>query len=204
MLGVADFSEYLRTRAVEGLSTLGADDRADTYVVSFYIYDEDDDPRLPVLTVGNNTESQVRLATEPPAGLVKPNPWWTPTDEQEARWNFAFWLQNELAVIGEQTIDPTGAQLRRSWIEGQGLWFDDSDSSDEQMTLDATVTNAFVELCVKTVRELHQSGVIEDIFGRSIPVIVHELEYYDAIAAQNREANGEDLASGLVRWIESM
>ncbi|MGB8860955.1 MAG: hypothetical protein WCC60_16970 [Ilumatobacteraceae bacterium] len=41
-------------------------------------------------------------------------------------------------------------------------------------------------------------------FDRPIPVVVHELEYYDAIAQQNIEANGPELASGLVDWISSM
>ena len=202
--GVAEFAEYLYRRALEGLLTLDANERADTYVVSFFICDEDDDPRLPTLTVGTNTESQVRLATEQPADFVKPNPWWTPTDEQEARWNYAFWLQNDLAVIGEQTVDPFGAQLRRSWLEGRGLWFDSLDHSDAETAREAAITQAFVELCVATVQELHRSQALDDLFGRSIPVIVHELEYYDAIAVQNREANGEALASGLTRWIEAM
>ncbi|CAN0503996.1 unnamed protein product, partial [Phaeothamnion confervicola] len=49
-----------------------------------------------------------------------------------------------------------------------------------------------------------QTGVVEGIFGRALPVIIHELEYYDAIATQNTEANGEALAAGLARWIDSM
>ena len=126
---------------------------------------------------------------------------------KKARWNFAFWQQNELALIGEEATDPAGASMRRAWFEAQGLWFDDfdgSDGSDEEMARGAYITEAFVELCVKTVQELHDSGVIEQIFARRIPVVVHELEYYDAIAAQNREANGPALASGLVNWIETM
>lgn len=66
------------------------------------------------------------------------------------------------------------------------------------------VTESFVALCVTTARELHASGLIEELFGRPIPVIVHEVEYYDEIARQNVEANGPELASGLVQWISSM
>ena len=35
------------------------------------------------------------------------------------------------------------------------------------------------------LRGLHDSGDMVAIFGRPIPVLVHELEYYDAIAMQN-------------------
>jgi hypothetical protein len=34
--------------------------------------------------------------------------------------------------------------------------------------------------------------------------VIHELEYYDAIAAQAEEANPPGLAAGLVAWIASM
>ncbi len=202
---VSDFPTYLRSKAIEGLSTLADAERADTYVVSFYVHDDNDDPRFPILTVGTNTEQQVQMVTQPPSGSVRPHKWWSPTDETEARWNFAFWRQNEIAVIGDEIIDPAGAQLRRSWLESQGLWFDDGDfDSDDWMPRAEAVTKAFVGLCVDTVKELHRAGTIRDIFGRSIPVIIHELEYYDEIAAQNCEANGGDLVSGLVGWIDSM
>ena len=45
--------------------------------------------------------------------------------------------------------------------------------------------------------------MITRIFGRSIPVIVHELEYYDEIADQNEKANPRELVDGFVAWIRS-
>lgn len=195
---VADFPEYLRARAIEGLRSLDAGHRADAYVVSFYVWNDDDDFRFPALTIGTNTESQVRLALEPPAGFVKPNSSWKPTDEQEARWNYAFWLQNELTIVGSQANDPAGALLRRAWLESKGLWVEDY---EEALELDGHPTHEFVHLCVQTVQNLHSSGVTKEIFSRPIPVIIHELEYYDEIATQNLEANGPDLAGGLLEWM---
>jgi hypothetical protein len=174
-----NFAEHMRNAASTALRSLDEADRADVYAVSFWVDSEDEDARLTTLTVGTNTESHVRetkLSGE---------------DEQEVRWNYAYWLQNSLAVIGE---DPTGAHLRRSWLQEQGLWYEGNTDIDE----------AIVELCVTTVQWLHSSGVIEAVFGRPIPVIIHELEYYDQIATQNVEANGPELVSGLVEWISSL
>ena len=51
-------------------------------------------------------------------------------------------------------------------------------------------------------RRLHDAGVIERTFSRPIPVIVHELEYYDAIETINREANPGPLVADFLRWMK--
>jgi hypothetical protein len=79
----------------------------------------------------------------------------------------------------------------------------DWDGPDADDTADA-ITSGFVELCVQLAQQLHRSGEVERLFGRSIPVIVHELEYYDDIAEQNLRANPPGLAEGLVEWIRSL
>jgi hypothetical protein len=61
-----------------------------------------------------------------------------------------------------------------------------------------------VGLCVEIGRLLHSRGLIERTFGRPIPVIVHELEYYEEIAAQTELANPPNLASDLVAWVGSL
>ena len=46
-----------------------------------------------------------------------------------------------------------------------------------------------MDVLVEVVQELHSSGFIQEQFGKEIPVIIHELEYYDEIAQQNQRAN---------------
>lgn len=43
------------------------------------------------------------------------------------------------------------------------------------------ITDAFVELLIDIVRDKHKSGLLTDKFGEEIPVLIHELEYYDKI-----------------------
>ena len=91
------FQDHLRQVATQAVTSISASAAHDVYVVSFLVYDEDDDPRRPTLTIGYNTETRVQqiLAAQPGSELL---PAGAPTDEAEARWNYAFWLQNELAV----------------------------------------------------------------------------------------------------------
>ena len=145
----------------------------DIYAISLYVFCEEDDPRRPVAVLGYNTERQVQKS------ITKAS------DEQEARWNYAFWLQNEEMCLG---LGDTAENIRE-WITEQDLW----DSEDD-------IIEKFVNLLVAVVQDIHASGLLKDIFGREIPILIHELEYYEKIARQNMEANGETLDRDFVSF----
>ncbi len=71
------------------------------------------------------------------------------------------------------------------------------------MRLSAKITEQFVALCVRVARALHDGGVITGKFRRLIPIIMHELEYYDQIAEQTREANPPGLTVEFEEWVRS-
>jgi hypothetical protein len=60
----------------------------DIYAISFWKDNIDDDPRRSTVAVGYNTLTNYRKNID------------SASSEQEAKWNFAFWLQNEEALIG--------------------------------------------------------------------------------------------------------
>jgi hypothetical protein len=151
---------------------------ASIYAISFFIYDEDDDPERPTLTLGYNTTAQVEGHTPAPGKKS------AASDSNEAKWNYAFWLQNELCVIGREGTE--SATLRNGWIGT--LSFDDP-------------TQSFVNLSVIAARRLQKEGVIEAKFGCAIPIIIHELEYYDQIAHQTSAANPGGMADEFVDWV---
>src|SRR4051794_5406719 len=105
---MADLEEHLYGSAVRALEAIPADERAGIYVVSFFVYDEQDDPRKPTVTVGFNTEADVAS--------------WG--GDEESRWNYAFWRQNQLAIVCDTHADPNGAELREGWARHEGLWYD--------------------------------------------------------------------------------
>jgi hypothetical protein len=169
-------------------------DEPDIYAISFYVENYCDNPCEPTVTLGYNTERRCAEKTKS-AG-----------SEEESRWNYAFWLQNEEASYGTDESKENVA----SWIKNNAMPYypcvdydfdipDDVD--DEQLDM---ITEEFVSALVDVVKELHRSGFIKEKFGKPIPVLIHELEYYDEIADRNIAANSKPVVKGFVSWIRDM
>lgn len=147
----------------------------DIYAISLYVFNEEDDPCRPVAVFGYNTERQVQKSITEAA------------DEQEARWNYAFWLQNHEMCLGR---DETAEDIRK-WI------------TELEWEGEDAISFKFVNLLVAVVQGIHASGLLKEKFGREIPVLIHELEYHEKISQQNIEANGETLDRGFVSFCMS-
>ena len=199
------FEQHVYQRFTDEIRSWGTTDAADIYAVSFFIYDWNDDPRRPQIHLGYNTISQWESALARASSAV------------EARWNFAFWTQNFNAIIPEippdRAPDELSSQeeaLRDEWLQSLGLYYRDEDEPEEDWAFEEAherwgkVTEAFVALCVRVARTLHDSGVVVATFGKPIPIIVHELVYYDTIALQTREANPPGLAREFEEWLWGM
>jgi hypothetical protein len=180
------FDDYLQHAVTCALTAIPTADTAGIYAISFLIYDEDDDPLRPTLTIGYNTEAQVERVLNNPTDRHAPDP-------AEARWNYAYWLQNELAVIGDSTNDPEGAAQRAEWIGATPRFRDHPEQ----------VTARFVRGCVRLAHSFHEVGLIKRTVGRPVPVLIHELEYYDQIAEQTQAANPAGLADDFVNWVRA-
>ena len=177
------FDDHIVRAVRSALAAVPAVDSPEIYAISFLVYDEDDDPERPTLMIGYNTESQVRRVLEN-AGGRGPDP-------AEARWNYAYWLQNELGVVCDSIRDSEGATHRTQWIQDNPRLQDHPEQ----------VTARFVRGCVRMVRSFHEVGLIERAVGHRVPVLIHELEYYDEIAEQTRAANPAGLADDFVAWV---
>jgi hypothetical protein len=188
------FQDHLRILATQAITSITAAEAVDIYVISFFIENEDDDPRQPTLTIGYNTEAEARHNIQ------------GASDEAEARWNYAFWIQNQLAVIGDLASDPIGATAREEWIRDLGLWYDDPIGPEDwttSETLAAQIEALFKQACCHLARTLHEAKIIEGAIGRPVPVIVHELEYYEEIARQTELANPPGLADEFTAWVRT-
>lgn len=196
--------DHMASRLSAALQKIAKADRPGIYAVSLLVYDAEDDPRRPSITVGYNTEAQVSACT--PGGKSRGgNP--EASSGDEARWNYALWLQNELDVICDETRDPQGAKLVQGWARQRGYWYtDDEEDEDFEAALErvAPLTAEFVGMLVEVVRTLHKDGVVAQIFGRPIPLLIHELEYYEEIARQNEAANPAATVASFARWIRRL
>lgn len=166
--------EKLKELMIESINSIQEND---IYAFSIFLQDMDDDPLQPVIVFGYNTERQFEGSLNE-------------TDELEARWNFAFWLQNSEFVFGENDT----AWVVEQWMKLHNFIGLTDDEIDE------VVTPTFVKEIIEVVRDIHDEGIIKDKFGRELPILIHELEYYDEIAKQNQEANGQYLPEGFVEF----
>lgn len=182
-----DFEKFAFEEVCKALADIEVDIVPDVYALSFYVFDLDDDPRHPILQVGYNTRTRVFACT--PAEGQAPG-WPIASDPHEAKWNFAFWLQNKLKFIGEP--ETQAGLLLEELLKSKALWYSDADEHadfDRCTPIATEITAYFVAMCVLIAQALHASGVIKVRFLHSIPIVVHELEYYDQIASQTAAAN---------------
>ncbi len=195
--------EHVFGEVLRALERIPPEDRSDIYALSLFVYDADDDPRRPTLTVGYNTEAQVAACTPGP-GESPHFP--TASDSDEARWNYAFWLQNDLSVVCDEECDRAGAELLLAWAKQHGWWFsDEEEAADFDAALDRVrpLTAEFVWIAVRVVQRLHKEAVLERVLGRGVPILIHELEYYEEIARQNEVANSAESVRDFARWVRN-
>ena len=200
---MSEFDDYVFTKARAGILSVPDEPAADVYALSFYRWALDDDPRMSVLSVGYNTDAR-RLSCTPTPG--QPAKWPIASDPGEAKWNYAFWLQEEgeVCVIGESDEDEMAC---RAWIESRGWMYTDNEYEEDFEYAEAMadqITAGFVELCVSVAKRLHDEGVISTKFGRPVPIIVHELEYSDAIAEATDRANPLGVSAEFTRWVAQL
>lgn len=197
-----DFEHFAYSEICAALTRIESAITPDIYALSFHVFDFQDDPRHPMLQLGFNTEAHCR-ASSPVQGR-KPG-WPVASDAREARWNFAFWPQNELVFVGEP--DTQGGQLLEQYLRSNDLWFTDEDGEadfDRCCEIAVAITAEFVAIMVRIAQALHANGVIANRFGRVIPIIVHELEYYEQIAIQTNAANPPGVALEFVDWVDKL
>lgn len=166
-------------------------DKSGIYAVSLFVYDNDDNPCEPTVTLGYNTNDCFLESVS------------YASDKQEAKWNYAFWLQNEEMVFGVDETQP----VVREWLESLGFTYYSYDEMFDSEPDEASyegITDEFVKVLVGIVKELHASGFIKEQFGQPVPFLIHELEYYDKIAEQNIEANGAELVKDFAEFCRSM
>ena len=185
------FEEFIFWNFRSTIQTWAQDAPGQIYAISFYVYDQDDDPRSPSVMLGYNTwehwQASISLAS----------------DVQEAKWNYAFWPQNCASLIGgEDDLGPNALHIE--WIENLGLSYTDQEEERDlarAQKLGEKITREFVEMLVSISRRLHTEGVIENTLSQAVPIIIHELEYYHEIANQTERANPPGVAHEFTSWV---
>lgn len=161
--------EIFYTKAEKAVRRIGKQDTGDIYALSFWKDNWEDDPRCPLITIGYNTLAQVETVKENASSVM------------EAKWNYAFWLQNEMGTLGGND------KHLRQYFKETGLFYTQqeyarAEKNGEEHKLDEQddrMQALFMEVVIAVVRELHQRGVVKEALGKEVPILIHELEYYD-------------------------
>ena len=153
------------------------------------MYDKEDNPCEQTVTLGYNTESHYSSAISVASSPL------------EARWNYVFWLQSQELVFGDNET----SELVKRWILALDLpyylLYEIPNAVLPDTVYDEAfekITREFLRVLIAVVKELHATGFVESTFSKPLPLIIHELEYYDEIVEQNIEANGRPLVQGLI------
>lgn len=188
---------YIKIR--DAILAIDASVTEDIYAISFYKNNIDDDPRHPILTVGYNTKFQWK---ESSPNSTKETNEFVASDPIEAKWNYAFWLQNKEIEIGGSTYDPVS-----NWVRHLPYYYtDQQEIKDPEKTeeLGIKIQQEFITVFINNAKKLHDEGIIKVKFGKDIPIIIHELEYDDSTLIWTKNANPNDILKEFEDWINSM
>lgn len=117
----------------------------------------------------------------------------------EERWNYAFWRQDETAILDIDNPDECTEALF-NWYAEQGLdniGFEDTenqyDEKDNYIGKGPVGHYELLHLAANIARKLQQEGFIKQHFQKPLPILVHGLEYawYDIEATKKANPHGE-------------
>jgi hypothetical protein len=198
----ATFESHVYRRVEKEILSWKSISLKSAYAISFFC--DFGDTEQPLLKVSFNTDEQVAKAMEGKVktfSLLGRKP--QPPKEDEAKWNYAFWTQTTKVTVGDPTSDGTGFRLCEAWRKERDLRFGSNVSDDKLVENETKLKREFMNLCARVAKKLHDEGIINKNFGRNVPVIIHELEYYDLIAECTKRANPGGIADEFTVWVEN-
>ena len=193
------FADMVFQKTAAALARLPEEIRDDVYALSFWVMGGDE--WLPGLSVSYNT-----------CGQFEGKKGETLNQDDEAKWSYAYWLQDEAELLGVDAY--RNNQELQVWLANSPFAYteeqyesrfdgDDEDESGETDEKSNEFYQAFVETQIAVVQRLFAEGVIAGTFGKNIPVLVHELEYYDAPLSWTERANPEGLVDEFLSYWRS-
>ncbi|MDO4781789.1 MAG: hypothetical protein Q4A09_01065 [Capnocytophaga felis] len=177
--------------AIENIAN--EEDVKDVYALSFWFYCDGDDQRYPKITLGYNTLSNFKEEA------------YNADTKEEAKWNFAYWLQNEIEIVGGENDS-----LLSNWFAASPYFYSEEENEramEEDEALYEKILKKgekfrkeFINEIIAIAKKLFEEKVIEKTFGNDIPIIIHELEYYDEPIRWTKKANSAKLIKEFIKY----
>lgn len=114
----------------------------------------------------------------------------------EARWNYAFWRQNDTPIFDSYSGTPE-TDVLFDWYAQQGI----TNIGYETGDMEAPVGfQELTDVLSRVARRFQEEGYFVKKFGRSIPILIHDLEYipctFEATAYANPNGEAADFLAG--------
>ena len=188
-------------RAIEVIQGLPVSTRDDLYLISVYV-DLEEGSHIPEIRIGYNTDSQFKKCC--PRQGDKPGPI-TASSAGEARWNYPFWIRDEVNIFGDFEDEDKDRALKERWMRSHQFWFteDEFDEYDDECEkLDKLCGKRLWELATHCGLQLREAAVAQKLFDKDLPILVHECHLDGTEERFVRLANPDGQADDYLKgWI---
>jgi hypothetical protein len=187
--------EYTSRQIQSGLRRIADEADDEIYVVAIFLHSAVVfDPRWSTLQLLWSTEENYR--TELRDGQIDPD---------DARWSTGGWFR-ATTLIWDPNDDPAGHAALEQWARDENLWYDGPvpGADDEQIEREIVLFDEIVDGLIMTIRDLHDCGVIQAVFGRPLPVILLPQDSHESYPEWNQQANPPELYAQFGPYHESI
>lgn len=169
------------------------EDVNDIYALSLCYTNDDDDLRFPKIIFSYNTLSNVKEES------------YNAASKEDAKWNFDYWLQDEIEVIGGKT-DKQLAQ----WFAKTPFFYSDEENTraieededlyDKILKKGDKFNKEFIKDIIALTKQLFDEGEVEKSFGRNIPIIIHKQDFEDTPILWTKKSNPNKLLKEFLEY----
>lgn len=169
------------------------EDVNDIYALSLCYTKDDDDLRFPKIIFSYNTLSNVKEES------------YNAASKEDAKWNFDYWLQDEIEVIGGKT-DKQLAQ----WFAKTPFFYSDEENTraieededlyDKILKKGDKFNKEFIKDIIALTKQLFDEGEVEKNFGRNIPIIIHKQDFEDTPILWTKKSNPNKLLKEFLEY----
>lgn len=180
-----EFIEQSYQKVMGVIQEIPDDIAHDIYALSFWLTNAENDYRYPTLILGYNTLTNFQAEKG------------EATDDLEYKWNFAYWLVDDMGKIGGEDD-----KFLTAWFEQTPHFYsqEQEDLSEENDEVFAKIVEKgeqfqaeFIQIVIQIAQRLFTEKVLEQKFGKNIPIIIHDLEYYEDPINWTTSANPPEL-----------
>ncbi len=169
------------------------EDVNDIYALSLCYTNDDDDLRFPKIIFSYNTLSNVKEES------------YNAASKEDAKWNFDYWLQDEIEVIGGKT-DKQLAQ----WFAKTPFFYSDEENTraieededlyDKILKKGDKFNKEFIKDIIALTKQLFDEGEVEKNFGHNIPIIIHKQDFEDTPILWTKKSNPNKLLKEFLEY----